>query len=400
MDLRSGTAFWPIKNGLLRSYPPLDRDEAADVAIVGAGITGALIAHALSTAGANVVVIDRRDVASGSTAATTGLLLYETDTPLIELAQAVGTANAVRAWHLGCEVIGSIERLCAHIGDECGFARREALYLASSRRDAKSLAAEHAMRAAHGFAVDWLSRSDLQRDYGIDAPAAILSRGNGQIDAFRFAHRLLQASMERGARIYDRTSVTDVGVHDAGVTIETDRGPRVTARRMVWASGYEALEETQRRFGRLYSTWAVVSEPVSDFGRWRDQVLIWETARPYLYARVTDDGRVMIGGEDEGWSRRHANDRLRARKAHRLIEHFKRLFPDIRLEIAYQWAGVFSTTKDGLPYIGTLPEHPGAWLALGYGGNGITFAMIAAHLILDAWLGTPNADAHIFAFDR
>ena len=73
MDLRTGCAFWMLKDGLLASYPSLAADLSADVAIIGAGITGALVARELTNAGANVVVVDRRDVASGSTAASTGL---------------------------------------------------------------------------------------------------------------------------------------------------------------------------------------------------------------------------------------------------------------------------------------------------------------------------------------
>jgi len=42
MDLRAGFAYWPLRNGILASYPSLDRDETADVADIGAGVTGAL----------------------------------------------------------------------------------------------------------------------------------------------------------------------------------------------------------------------------------------------------------------------------------------------------------------------------------------------------------------------
>jgi hypothetical protein len=41
MHLRTGFAYWPLRNGILASYPSLDRDETADVAIIGAGVTGA-----------------------------------------------------------------------------------------------------------------------------------------------------------------------------------------------------------------------------------------------------------------------------------------------------------------------------------------------------------------------
>jgi glycine/D-amino acid oxidase-like deaminating enzyme len=400
MDLRTGAAFWPIRNGLLATYPALDRDETADVVVIGAGVTGALTAHRLVSAGAEVVVLDRRDVASGSTAATTGLLLYETDTSLVELGTAIGEQEGARAWRLGLEAIDAIEALCDELGDPCGFARRPSLYLASSRRDAKALVLEHERRTAYGFDVDHLSRDDLRARYGIDRPAALYSRGAGEIDAFRFTHRVLQSAAARGARIYDRTEVTAVTPSDDGVSIATARGPAVRARRLVWAAGYETIEYVPKRVGRMHSTWAFVSEPVADFGAWRDRAHVWETARPYVYLRTTDDRRVMIGGEDEPFSTRHESLRRLARKTRTLADRGAALFPSLPLEAAYSWSGVFSTTKDGLPYIGGAPDHPHAWFALGYGGNGITFAMTAADLIRDGWRGRSNPDAHIFRFGR
>src|SRR3954471_4073481 len=191
MDLRTGAAFWPLRDGLLHTYPPLDSDLTADVVVIGAGCTGALVAHRLCEAGANLVVLDKRDVASGSTAATTGLLLYETDTSLVELAGAIGENAAVRAWQLGREAIAEIDDLCGTFGDRCGFAGRPSLYLASSRRDARALAREHALRELHGFDAEWLSESDVEAQYGIAAPAAIAGRGSGEIDNYRFTHALL-----------------------------------------------------------------------------------------------------------------------------------------------------------------------------------------------------------------
>lgn len=47
MDLTSDYPFWIIRNGLIKTYPPLERDASCDVAVIGAGITGALISHRL-----------------------------------------------------------------------------------------------------------------------------------------------------------------------------------------------------------------------------------------------------------------------------------------------------------------------------------------------------------------
>ena len=65
MDLRTGAAFWPLKDGLIAAYPPLERNETCDVAVIGAGITGALAAHRLAQADCDVILLDRHDVGMG-----------------------------------------------------------------------------------------------------------------------------------------------------------------------------------------------------------------------------------------------------------------------------------------------------------------------------------------------
>jgi|CZKI01.1.fsa_nt_gi glycine/D-amino acid oxidase-like deaminating enzyme len=74
MNLLSPSPFWPIRDGLPASYPALDDNASCDVAILGAGINGALAALHLAEAGVDVVVLDRRDVAHGGTAESTSLL--------------------------------------------------------------------------------------------------------------------------------------------------------------------------------------------------------------------------------------------------------------------------------------------------------------------------------------
>ena len=121
---------------------------------------------------------------------------------------------------------------------------------------------------------------------------------------------------------------------------------------------------------------------------------------PYLYLRPTEDGRVMIGGEDEDFRDPVRRDRLIARKTRVLQRKFAALFPAIRLDVAFSWAGTFGETKDGLPYVDQTPEWPGAWFALCYGGNGLTFAILAAEIIRDAILGKRHEYADLFRFAR
>ena len=90
MDLKSGYPFWAVKNGLMHAYPALREDLACDVAVIGGGITGALMADELVRHGHGVVVLEQRDIGCGSTAASTALLQYEIDTHLVDLAERHG----------------------------------------------------------------------------------------------------------------------------------------------------------------------------------------------------------------------------------------------------------------------------------------------------------------------
>ena len=113
MKLTSSEAYWPIQSGLPASYPSLQKDIRCDVAIIGAGITGALVAWHLAREGIDTVVLDQRDVGHGSTCASTSLLQYEIDEPLDRLALRIGWANAVQAFESCRRAIDSIERIAA-----------------------------------------------------------------------------------------------------------------------------------------------------------------------------------------------------------------------------------------------------------------------------------------------
>ena len=80
MDLRTESPYWLMKNGFLYSYPSLDRSLSTEVAIMGGGITGALVAYHLSKAGIPCILLDKRKIGMGSTCASTALLQYEIDT--------------------------------------------------------------------------------------------------------------------------------------------------------------------------------------------------------------------------------------------------------------------------------------------------------------------------------
>lgn len=401
MDLLSPGPYWPIKDGLPAAFPALERDVTAEVAVIGAGISGALVAWHLAEAGIETVVVDRREAAHGSTSGSTSLLQYEIDTPLHILARRFGTPAAAYCYRRSRRAVHALGSLARRLRIECGYEAKESLLVASGARHVPRLRREFEARAAAGLAVEWWPRSRVSRASTLPHPAAILSRDGAQVDAYRLTYGLLEAAQRRGARVFDRTRVIRRRATGRRVELITDRGARIRAGQVVIASGYEADALLPRRLTALHSTFALISEPMRDFSGWpADRCLIWETAEPYLYLRTTPDNRAIIGGLDLPFRDPAARDRAVAAKAAALHARFRRLFPRISFEPAYAWAGTFAKTADGLPLIGAHPQIPCTWFALGYGGNGITFSLIAAELIRDQLLGRPNRDGAYFGFKR
>lgn len=396
MDLRSDLPFWLVRNGLTQIYPSLERDERCEVIIVGGGVTGALVAHEFSKRGIETVLIDRRHIAFGSTSASTGLLQYEIDTPLHELSRIHNRALAERSYWLGVEAIDDIRRLA---GKECGFAARTSLLLAKNARHIPGLRREYDARKSAQLKVEWLDRSRLAQA-GLHREAAIESRVGAEVDPYRLTHRLLTKARRLGLRAYDRTEMTSFEEEKRAVVVRTPRG-KIRASKVFFATGYEVVEILPRDLVRLASTYAFISEPLSRQPPWPSRSLLWHTGLPYLYARTTEDNRIIVGGADDRVVDGDRRDRQVGKKARMLRRQFLNLCPGLtEVEPAFSWAGMFGSTKDGLAYIGSLPRFPRSYFALGFGGNGITFSATAARILADLHQGKQNADARIFRFDR
>lgn len=109
MDLKSCYPFWAIKNGLMCAFPALKENIEFYNAVIGGGITGAMIADELSANGAEVAIIEWCDIGWGSSAVSTALLQYEIDVHLLELAKLYGEVDALLVYH-ACEQATKISR--------------------------------------------------------------------------------------------------------------------------------------------------------------------------------------------------------------------------------------------------------------------------------------------------
>lgn len=398
MNLTSGDPFWPLRNGLPAAYPRLTRDLTTEIVVLGAGITGALIADRLVGDGHEVVVLDGRDVAGGSTSASTALIQYEIDTPLVTLAAKYGEADAVAAYAAGVAAVAHLERLDRELGGG-HFTARKSFYHASTPKDGAALRDEFALRARRGFPVELWEAADIAQHFDFEATVGILSGASGEVDPHRLAYALL-ARVARRNGVFDRTRVDRFEETAHGVEVITEAGPVVRCRQVVVACGYESLAYLPSVGASLHSTYALVSEPLAEFPGWFERCLVWETARPYYYFRTTDDDRLLAGGQDTPFHTALLRDALLPRRLRTIEAEVRRRFPRIPLAVDYGWTGTFAETFDGLPLIGAHAARPGALFALCFGGNGITYSVLAADLIAAALSGRVHPLAELFGFER
>ena len=400
MELTSPHAFWLLRNGLGDVPRPLSHDRRCDVAVIGAGITGALVSDALTAAGLSVIAVDCRHPAHGSTSASTALLQYELDVSLTDLIDRLGQLRAVDSYRAALDGVRAIGRISNDLKTDVGFRKRPSLYYTSRKRDAKDLREECATRGRAGLPCEVLDEKAVAGIVDIKAPLALWSNTGGEVDPWRLTQALISRCTRRDFAVYGRTKVTRIVPSKTYLEVRSNRG-RIRAKHVVVAAGYEAEQFLPESLAKLHSTYAIVTEPVKSFAGWNKRCLVWESARPYLYLRTTSDNRIIVGGEDDAFRNPAHRDARVPRKAETLLGKARRLFPQIEMELAYAWAGTFGESKDSLPYIGPHPRGDSRVLyALGYGANGIPFSAIAAEVLTARILGKPHRYQNTFACDR
>jgi glycine/D-amino acid oxidase-like deaminating enzyme len=384
-DLRAGLSPWSSAGRPKRIELP--KYHRCEILVVGAGITGAMMAEHLTAQGHQVTVLDREKAGLGSTAASTAMLQWEIDRSLGELTDLYGFERAADIYRHSLQAVSGLQALIRTLDLPCAFHPRSSLYLAGGTgTGAAELKIEHDLRERAGLPGFYLDHRKLLGEFGIAREAAILSPGSAEADPMCLSHRLLAKAAERGANLFDGEAVT-FETAEEGVAVTMDDGQTIEARHVVLATGYVMPKLVNSELHRASSSWAIATPPQDPERLWRGNALIWEASTPYCYARTTHDHRIIIGGEDD--------PDLADPDARNAA-----LFPNVEARADYAWSGAFSETRDGLPLIGKVQGHPNLYAAYGYGGNGITFSFLAAQMIGRLIAGKEAPWFQSFALDR
>ena len=381
-------------------YPYLTKDIDTDVCIIGGGITGAITSYYFSRENINCVLLEKRRIAHLSTSITTSLLQYELDDNLSDLKEYTNLEDVIRSYNLGLIALDEKDKFIKEYGNNCKYKKRDTLLYTAKKDEINAMKIEYDYRKNNNFDVEYINEENNK--FSFDLKAGILSKNGGaEIDPYKFTHEMLKVSQNNGLRVYENTEVIDLKYHKEYIEVITEFGNIVKAKKVIVATGYNTKLFTDRNFATKTTTFNIATKPIKNFNGWYEKVLIRDNSDPYNYLRTTFDNRIIIGGEDVDFIPDIFDENLANKKYDILENRLKSMFSNIKdIEIDYKYCGTFASTLDNLGFIGEDTKHNNLWYNLGYGANGILFAILGGMMLSKLYHGERDKDMKLFKVDR
>lgn len=395
-----GTPMFTKNSKIKKQYEYLTEDLDTEVIIVGGGVTGSIVGYYFSKANIPAVILEKERVAHCSTSITTSLLQYELDSNARELEEYTTLDNVIMSYKLGLKALDEIDEFINIYGNKCKYQRKDTLLYTSKDEEIKEMKEEYEIRKEAGIDVKYISKED--NPFSINLKGGVYGvNGGAQLDPYEYTHELLDVSCNMGLKVYENTEVIDIKYLEDGVEVITSYGYKVKGKKVIVATGYNTERFTKRNFGHKTVTYNIVTKPVDEFDGWFNKVLIRDNCDPYNYFRTTEDNRIIAGGEDIDFYNNILNEKVAKEKYEILLNRIKSMFPKINsIESDYEYCGGFISSQDNLGFFGEDQNHKNLWYCLGYGANGILFAILGGMMLSKFYKGEIDDNMKLFKVDR
>lgn len=394
-----GSPLFTNINKVKKQYNYLTEDIDTEVIIVGGGVTGSILGYYFSKEGIDSVILEKSRIAHGSTSITTSLLQYELDSNLMSLMESVPSEQVINSYKLGITALKEIEKFINENGNGCNYIKRDTLLYTAKDLEKKEIYEEYKIRKENGFNVKFINEEE--NPFSFDLKAGLYAiEGGAELDPFKYTHQLLEVATNNGLRVYENTPVIDVKYNEEYVEAITSYNHKVKGKILVLATGYNTELFTDRSFGIKTYTYNIATKPLKDIKGWQNNVLIRDNESRYNYFRTTSDNRIIAGGEDTPFTD-NFNPKIAIEKYNILEQRLKNMFNEINnIKIEYKYCGAFASTKDNLGFIGKDPNKDKLWYVLGYGANGILFAILGGLMLPKLYKGEVDEYLKYFKVDR
>jgi glycine/D-amino acid oxidase-like deaminating enzyme len=395
------TCFW-LAQRPPRAFVSLTRDTEAEVAVVGAGLTGlwtALFLKELEPA-ADVAVIDQGLVAYGASGRNAGMLSETIDHGHSLAIQHFGEAETRRLARLGETNVAEMLDFLGRRGIDCDYepTGRLMVALTPSHLDEARTTVETAERLGlTGYRL--LDQQAIRSELGSPLYlGGVWVSGGGILDPVKLVEGLRSEAEQVGVRVFEHTPVMSVEAANGEVRVRTHNGT-ARARRVVLATSaytHHLLPQVTRRFIPLYD-YVLVSDPLSQEQQarigWTHRQGVTDGRAFFNYYRLTWDNRILWGTSEATYYRGNRVDRSCDHSPghyQALRVSFRRHFPGLaELEFPFAWGGAICATTRLTPFFGSALGGRLVY-GLGFTGHGLGSTRLAGRILAHLTLNRPT----------
>ncbi|MCB1492536.1 MAG: GcvT family protein, partial [Rhodobiaceae bacterium] len=372
----------------------------AKVVVVGGGVVGVSTLYHLCRKGwTDSVLIERKELTSGSTWHAAGLL------PLFNMSYSVGQLHkySVRFY----------QELQEETGQDVGFRKVGNVRLARQADRMDEYRYYAGIAKTIGVNVNWLTPEDIKRRWPYVETdgliGAIEHPDDGYIQPADLTQALAKGARDRGGKIYRNTKVTGFERTGDLWTVHTDKGD-ITCEHIVTCTG-NFVRKTGEMLGLDIPVIPVehqyiVTEPHPEIRKYRqeggEELCVLRESDSSWYMREENYG-LILGPYERGAPCCYVDSPSEESEYELFQEDLERLEPHIETAIArvpyFGEAGIKKTyngaicyTPDGSPIVGPAWDLPNVWLNEGH-SFGITAAGGAGWQLAE-WMidGEPTVD--------
>ncbi|MFC3285627.1 L-pipecolate oxidase [Litchfieldella rifensis] len=363
----------------------LDSQQDADVCIIGGGITGLSTALHLAEQGITVSLIEAKEIPSGGSGRSVGLVNAGLWIPPDDIVKTLGKESGERVNAILGNAPGEVFDIIEKHNIACDATRTGTLHLAHNAKGAKELARRRDQLQSRGAPVELIGSDDCQRLTGTERiEGALLDRRAGTLNPTAYTRGLARAAQSAGADIYTQSPVLRVDRAKDGWRATTPKGS-ITAQRIVLATNAyteDAWNQVRNNFFPGYF-FQVASRPLADDTLpdiLPERQGAWDTRTVLSSIRRDSEGRLILGSLGRGDGKPLSYIKC---WANRVRKHYFSQLGEVEWECT--WTGRIAFTPDHT--LRLFEPAPGILAVTGYNGRGITTGTVVgkgfAHYIVN-----------------